>query len=111
MARRTRAGGGSRSEGARGRSVIGAHAAEDAVSAWRFLRLHPDYLKAWWAAEEETASFDAGSIPIRRHTDADLAAAAWGLLAWEDPMADDGPSSPFWATRRWPRACGIRSTA
>ena len=35
-------------------------------------------------------------FPLRAQTEADLDAAAWGLLAWEDP-ADDGLGSPFWA--------------
>ena len=26
-----------------------------------------------------------------------MAAAGWGLLAWEDPLAATGPASPFWA--------------
>ena len=28
---------------------------------------------------------------------ADREAAAWGLLAWEDPDDEAGPASPFWA--------------
>ena len=77
--------------------MIGAQAAEGAVSAWRILRLHPDYRKAWRAVAAGTSRAHPGSIPIRRQTEADLAAAAWGLLAWEDPLADGGPASPFWA--------------
>ena len=75
--------------------MIGAHAAEGAVSAWRTLRLHPDYRMAWRAVAAGTSRAQPGSIPIRRQTEGGLAAAAWGLLAWEDPLADGGPVSPF----------------
>lgn len=34
---------------------------------------------------------------MRLQTPADLGAARFGLLAWEDPFAEDGPVSPFWA--------------
>ena len=33
-------------------------------------------------------------FPVRIQRQADLDAARWGLLAWEDPDADD---SPFWS--------------
>ena len=66
------------------------------MSAWRFLKRHPGYREAWRAAGG-TARAEGERIPIRRQTETDLAAAGWGLLAWEDPLADDGPASPFWA--------------
>ena len=34
--------------------------------------------------------------PFRRQTEADLKAARWSLLAWEDPHCP-GRASPFWA--------------
>ena len=36
-------------------------------------------------------------FPVRLQTAVDLAAARFGLLAWEDPYAEWGPVSPFWA--------------
>ena len=36
-------------------------------------------------------------FPLRAQTPADLKAAAWGVLAWENPLAANGPVSPFWA--------------
>ena len=63
--------------------------------AWRFLKRNPHYIGAWrkapGAAPDETAPF-----PIRARTAADRKAAAWGLMAWEDPVATDGTASPFW---------------
>ena len=36
------------------------------------------------------------ALRVRAQTAADLEAAAWGLLAWEDPHGEAGPASPFW---------------
>ena len=69
--------------------------------AWEYLRRNPDYIEAWRRhscrrtaspAPEEPAPF-----PLRSQTAADREAAAWGLLAWEDPEGKAGPASPFWA--------------
>ena len=64
--------------------------------AWQFLRRNPAYVEAWRkvaaSVPEEPAPF-----PLRAQTEADRGAGAWGLLAWEDPLTEDGPSSPFWA--------------
>ena len=37
-----------------------------------------------------------GGGPVRVQVEADLAAARWGLHAWEDPFAGGGPAAPFW---------------
>lgn len=66
------------------------------VRAWQFLRRNPAYIEAWRKAEK-AAPVETASFPLRVQTEADLGAAAWGLLAWEDPEAEDGPSSPFWS--------------
>ena len=39
----------------------------------------------------------AAPFPLRAQAAADLKAAAWGLLAWEDPDGGAGPASPFWS--------------
>ena len=49
------------------------------------------------AAADRTSGPEGEPIPICRQTEADLEAAPWGLLAWEEAFADDGPASPFWA--------------
>ena len=66
------------------------------VRAWQFLRRNPAYIEAW-RKTEKTAPVEAAPFPLRVQTGADLEAAAWGLLAWEDPVIEDGPSSPFWS--------------
>ena len=64
--------------------------------AWRFLRRNPRYIEAWRAAAEIPGPAETAPFPLRAQTEADREAAAWGLLAWEDPLAEDGPASPFW---------------
>ena len=77
--------------------MIDVRAAVGAVSAWRILKRHPCYREAWLAAADRSARLEGEPVPIRRQTEADLEAAPWGLLAWEDPLDEDGPASPFWA--------------
>lgn len=64
--------------------------------AWAFLRRNPAYRaecrRAFVGPELEAAPF-----PVRVQSKADGQARAWGLLAWEDPDAENGPASPFWA--------------
>ena len=68
----------------------------EAAKYWQYLRRNPDYIEARLGtakpAPEEPAPF-----PLRAQTAADREAAAWGLLAWEDPDDETGPASPFWA--------------
>ena len=65
--------------------------------AWQYLRRNPRYAEAWREAAAEPAPDEPAPFPLRMQTEAERAAAAWGLLAWEDPVARDGPASPFWA--------------
>lgn len=76
--------------------MSGGLAAFGAVTAWRIRKRHPDYREQWLAAAGRTGRAEGGPVPVRTQTEADLEAAPWGLLAWEDPFADDGPASPFW---------------
>ena len=78
--------GGAQRQGA----IRGAH-------AWAYLRRDPRY-RAAWTAEAGAARFEAGDYPLRVQTEADLTAAEWSLMAWEDPGAAAW-RSPFW--------CGI----
>ncbi len=85
----------------------------DGVRAWLFLRCVPEYEAAWRARAGPGA--DSGEpvavpgsdpdrapgpeeleFPIRVQTRADLEAARFDLLAWQDPLAAYGPASPFW---------------
>ena len=61
--------------------------------AWQFLKRNPAFVEAHGGARS-AAPEEAAPFPMRSRTEADRDAAAWGLLAWEDPL--DGASSPFW---------------
>ena len=63
---------------------------------WRELRSNPDYVADWRAHAGEPAPLEPAPFPLRAQTVADLAAARWGLLAWEDPGVGSR-ASPFWA--------------
>ena len=66
--------------------------------AWEFLQRNLGYREeAADAADAPPAPMEPAPFPMRVQTEADLAASKWGLLAWEDPLAVDGPASPFWA--------------
>ena len=71
----------------------------DGIRAWLFLRHVEAYEAAWRAHAVLPAPepvFEPGPFPIRLQTAADLEAAPFDLLAWQDPWAEDGPASPFW---------------
>ena len=67
--------------------MSGGSAAVRPVSAWRFLRRNPDYVAAWRAVAAKLASQPGGNLGGCAQTDEDLEAAAWGMLAWEDPLS------------------------
>ena len=74
-----------------------------AARAWRFLRRNPRYIADWRTLRDTPpAPLEAARFPVRVQTPADHAAAAWGLLAWEDPLDPNGPRSPFWADAPMP---------
>ncbi len=65
--------------------------------AWLFLKRNPAYIEGWENAGAVSAPREPAPFPIRARTEADVKAASWGLLAWEDPFDEAGPVSPFWA--------------
>ena len=71
--------------------------AAGAVRAWSFLKRNPEYIGDRENAGAVPAPEEPAPISIRSRTEADGKAASWGLLAWEDPFDEAGPSSPFWA--------------
>ena len=73
-----------------------APAATGAATAWQFLMNHPDYIVDWWMAAAGMPRPEGEPFPIRTQTEADLKARSWGLLAWQDPLSEDGSASPFW---------------
>ena len=70
--------------------------ARDSRRVWRELSSNPKCVADWRAHAGEPARLEPAPFPLRAQTAADLAAARWGLLAWEDPGLGDR-ASPFWA--------------
>ena len=68
----------------------------DGVRAWAYFRRHPGYGEAW-REHAVAAAWEGAAFALRVQSAADRAAARWGLLAWEDPYAENGPAAPFWA--------------
>ncbi|MYA88236.1 MAG: hypothetical protein F4X97_07260 [Boseongicola sp. SB0662_bin_57] len=67
----------------------------DGVLAWKVLRRVPECREAW-SVHGTAHGLEPGPFRIRVQAEADLEAARFGLLAWKDPWAEDGPASPFW---------------
>ena len=70
---------------------------EDGARAWQVLRRLPSYRYAWRRRRPQPGLPERAPFPVQLQTAADLGAARFGLLAWEDPYAELGPVSPFWA--------------
>ncbi|MYI68153.1 MAG: hypothetical protein F4103_05170, partial [Boseongicola sp. SB0673_bin_14] len=68
----------------------------DPVRAWSFIRASKAYRAAWERRRPQPGLAERAPFPVRLRTSSDLAAMAWGMLAWEDPRADR-PLAPFWA--------------
>ena len=62
----------------------------DPERSWRRLREDPDYVSDWRASAGPTVC-EAPPYAFRRQTEADIEAARWKLLAWENPR------HPQWA--------------
>ena len=69
-------------------------AIDPGISAWQVLRRQAAYL-AEWRASAAAPSLELAPFPLRVQSETDLAAAAWRLLAWQNPASDDA-ASPFW---------------
>ena len=67
----------------------------DALRAWRFIRASKAYRDAWAKRLPMPGLPERAPFPVRLQTAADLAAAAWGMAAFEDPYAER-PLAPFW---------------
>ena len=67
----------------------------DPGRAWRRLMENPDYVADWRAHAGPTIREPPPHV-FRRQTEADLKAARWNLLAWEDPYHPQW-AAPFWA--------------
>ena len=84
---------------------------EDGARAWRVLRRLPAYQYAWRRRRPRPGLPEQAPFPVRLQTADDLAAARFGLLAWEDPFAQPGPVSPFWTVApMMPAVAGPQAT-
>lgn len=73
----------------------------EGVLAWEVLRRLPEYREAWErAAAGRAPALEPGPFRIRVQAEADLGAARFEMLAWEDPSGADGDSLPFWRQQR-----------
>ena len=65
------------------------------VGDWHALRADPGYRADWQKRGVAASVVESGGFMLRAQTEADLDAARWGLLAWEDPRERSG-FKPFW---------------
>ena len=86
--------------------------------AWQFLRRNSGYREAFEARAGEAPAFEDAPFPLRRQSPTERAAACFGLHGFEDPFAEAGPASPFWAVAPTLRAvavpgegCGVAALA
>ena len=75
---------------------------------WQPLRSNPEYSADWRAHGSAAVQQEPAPFPLRVQSEADLVAARWGLLAWEDPRVRNR-SSPFWADVTMVRAHAAES--
>ena len=64
-------------------------------SRWTALRHDRGYVADWRAHAGGPVPLEPAPFALRTQTRADLDAARWGLLAWEDPAVGMA-ASPFW---------------
>ena len=84
-----------------------AAAADGGDRDWHSLRTNPDY-RADWREHGTAASFvESSGFPLRTQSEADLEAARWGLLAWEDPRTRSRVSL-FWVDDKMVRALAVK---
>ena len=65
------------------------------VGDWHALRCNPDYKADWLVHGGAPSVVESAGFALRAQTEADLEAARWGLLAWEDPR-ERSRFKPFW---------------
>ncbi len=84
---------------------------EDGARAWQILRRLPACRYAWRRRSPQPGLPERAPFPVRLQTAIDLAAARFGLLAWEDPNTEPGPVAPFGAVvPMMPAVAGPRAT-
>lgn len=79
-----------------GEPTVGRMSDWDPVRAWTFIRASKAYRAAWRRQRLQPGLLEPGPFEVRWQTAADAGALCWGLYAWANPDAADGPTSPFW---------------
>ena len=79
------------------------------VGDWHALRANPDYKADWRTHGGAPEVVETAGFALRTQTEADLTAARWGLLAWEDP-AERSVFSPFWVDDRMLQGVVVEAT-
>ena len=69
------------------------------VGDWHALKTNPDYRAEWRARGGAAQVGEAAGFALRGQTEADLEAARWGLMAWENPR-ERSRFKPFWIDER-----------
>ena len=76
---------------------------------WHALRADPGYRADWRAHGGARHVVETAGFSLRTQTEADLKAARWGLLAWEDPR-ERSTFSPFWIDDKMLRGVVVEAT-
>ena len=74
---------------------------------WDSLRSNPDYRADWYEHGAAASFVESSGLPLRTQSEADLKAARWGLLAWEDPRTRSR-FSPFWVDGKMVQALAVK---
>lgn len=69
------------------------------VGDWHALRSNADYRSDWRAHGGAPAVAGSAGFALRSQSDANLEAARWGSLAWEDPR-ERSAFKPFWLDKK-----------
>ena len=69
------------------------------VGDWHALRSDPDYRADWQSRGGAPKVVEPAGFALRSQTEADLDAARWGLMAWQDPR-ERSRFKPFWIDER-----------
>ena len=75
--------------------MVNAAVIRGSASDWYALRANPDYKADWRTHGGAAEVVETAGFALCTQTEADLEAARWGLLAWEDSR-ERSKFSPFW---------------
>ena len=75
---------------------------------WHALRADPGYKADWRAHGGAPPVVESAGFALRTQTEADLEAARWGLLAWENPR-ERSRFRPFWIDEKMLKAAAVEA--